>query len=308
MKLFRRCVILTHRYLGIALSLIVVMWFASGIVMMYAGGMPRLTPELRLERLPGLELSSVRLTPSEAAERAGLLETPGRVVLLSVMERPAYRFDGGGSTTVFADTGEVLEEVSLAQSKTAAGRFMNLPEDRVRYDRTLTRADQWTIGMGRQMPLYKFRVDDGSATELYMSPQTGEVTRLTTRRSRALAWIGTIPHWLYFAPLRANQRVWYRIMVWTSALACVLAVLGLILGFTQFRRQKPFSLAAAIPYSGWMRWHYITGVVFGVFTLTWAFSGLLSMEPFEWTNAAGLEVDGVSPGVRQEFFSRQPQQ
>jgi hypothetical protein len=34
----------------------------------------------------------------------------------------------------------------------------------------------------------------------------------------------------------------------------------------------------------------VTGAVFGVFTLTWAFSGLISMEPFEWTNARGLEV------------------
>jgi hypothetical protein len=40
-----------------------------------------------------------------------------------------------------------------------------------------------------------------------------------------------------------------------------------------------------------MRWHYVTGVVFGVFALTWSFSGLLSMEPFEWTNASGLEVE-----------------
>jgi len=49
-------------------------------------------------------------------------------------------------------------------------------------------------------------------------------------------------------------------------------------------------LTTAIPYTGWMRWHYITGVVFGVFTITWAFSGLLSMEPFAWTRATGLEV------------------
>ena len=50
MKLLRKFVILSHRYLGIMLSLLVMMWFATGIVMMYAGGMPRLTPELRLER------------------------------------------------------------------------------------------------------------------------------------------------------------------------------------------------------------------------------------------------------------------
>jgi hypothetical protein len=39
-----------------------------------------------------------------------------------------------------------------------------------------------------------------------------------------------------------------------------------------------------------MRWHYITGMVFGLFTLTFAFSGLLSMEPYAWTNAEGLRL------------------
>jgi hypothetical protein len=288
MKLFRRCLILTHRYLGIALSLLIIMWFGTGIVMMYAGGMPRLTPELRVARLPELDLSRVRLTPAEAAAQAGLPHVSGRAALLSVMDRPAYRF--AGRETVFADTGEVLEELSPAQSRATAGRFMKLPEDQVHYVRTLTQVDQWTLGQGREMPLHKFRVDDASLTELYVSPQTGELTTLTTRRSRTLAWIGTIPHWLYFAALRVNQPVWYRIVVWTSALACVLAVLGLILSVTQFRRSRPFRVAASIPYSGWMRWHYMSGVVFGVFTLTWAFSGLLSMEPFAWTNATGLEV------------------
>ena len=51
MVLFRKAMILSHRYLGIALSLLFVVWFASGITMMYAGGMPRLTPDERLERL-----------------------------------------------------------------------------------------------------------------------------------------------------------------------------------------------------------------------------------------------------------------
>jgi uncharacterized iron-regulated membrane protein len=142
------------------------------------------------------------------------------------------------------------------------------------------------------MPLHKFSVDDEDATELYVASQTGEVALLTTRTSRALAWMGTIPHWLYFTALRTNQPVWYRIVVWTSVLACVIAVLGLILAVTQFRRRTPFRLATAVPYTGWMRWHYVTGAVFGIFTLTWAFSGLLSMEPFAWTNAEGLDVQG----------------
>ena len=288
MKALRRLLILSHRYLGIALSALIVMWFATGIAMMYVGGMPRLTPELRLERLPNIDLSRVRLTPAEALERGNVEPNPGRVVLLSVMDRPAYRFGAREPVTVFADDGQVLEDVSLAQSKTIASRFMNLPEAQINFVQTLNEVDQWTLLQGRQLPLHKFRVDDASATELYVSPATGEVSVLTTRRSRGFAWISTIPHWLYFTALRTNQAAWYRVVVWTSALACVLAVLGLVLGVTQFRRQKP--LAASIPYSGWMRWHYVTGVVFGMFTLTWAFSGLLSMEPFAWTNATGLEV------------------
>ena len=71
---------------------------------------------------------------------------------------------------------------------------------------------------------------------------------------------------------------------------CVLAIVGLILGITQFKRTKLFRLSGSIPYSGWMRWHYVAGVIFGVFTLTWVFSGLLSMEPYAWTNATGLDV------------------
>jgi hypothetical protein len=290
-QLLRKLVILSHRYLGIAISLLVVVWFVSGILMIYTGGMPTIDPQDRLDRLAPLEVSKIRMSPAQASESAGFdpeVGFDGRVTLLTLMERPVYRFAGEG--TVFADTGEMMEELSAEQSRAVAAGYLKLPPEKVHLMREVTEVDQWTIGLGRQMPLYKFSADDGRGSELYVQPQSGEVAMRTTRRSRALAWASTIPHWLYFASLRANQPLWYQIVVWTSALACILTVLGLILGVTQFRRPKPFHLSAAIPYSGWMRWHYLTGVIFGLFTLTWAFSGLLSMEPFEWTRAEGLEI------------------
>ena len=128
---------------------------------------------------------------------------------------------------------------------------------------------------------------------------------LTTRRSRALAWIGAIPHWFYFTALRGNQPRWYDVVVWTSTLGCLLAVIGLVLAVTQFRwrgprggTRSPAGRRARIPCAGWMRWHYLTGVVFGLVTLTWVFSGLLSMEPYAWTAARGLDVprDALSGG------------
>ena len=57
MKLFRKTVILVHRYLGIGSACSSSCGSPPASSMMYAGGMPRLTPELRLERLPPLDLS-----------------------------------------------------------------------------------------------------------------------------------------------------------------------------------------------------------------------------------------------------------
>ncbi len=292
-----------HRYLGIPLSVLFVVWFASGIVMMYTGDMPRLTPELRLERLPGLDFDRIALSPAAAARRAYLSPTPRRAVLLTVMDRPAYRLDG---VTVFADTGERLAEVGPTAAAAVASRFTRRPLDAVEYVGTLTEPDQWTLVERRRLPLHKLAVDDEAGTELYVSPRSAEVVMLTTRRSRALAWIGAIPHWFYFTAIRTNQPLWNDVVVWTSTLGCLLAVVGLVLGVTQFRWRRPrggtrstAGLRARIPYAGWMRWHYLTGVVFGLVTLTWVFSGLLSMEPYPWAGAPGLELprDALSGGA-----------
>ena len=59
MKSVRKWLILSHRYLGIGLCLLLVMWFGSGIVMIYAGGMPSLTPESRRAHLPPLDFTRV---------------------------------------------------------------------------------------------------------------------------------------------------------------------------------------------------------------------------------------------------------
>ncbi len=286
----RRTLILSHRYLGIAISLMLVVWFASGIVMMYAGGMPRLDPQLRLERLPALDFSQVKLTPSEAAQRLGL-GNAAVPTLLMVQERPAHRFPGPRVATIFADDGSQPERLQPAAAAEVARRFAQVSIDAVHFEHQVDEVDQWTLGARRDLPLYRFRIDDGRGTQLYVSPRSAEVVQATTTRTRTHAWIGTIPHWIYFSALRTNQPLWYRVVVWLSALACVLAVLGLVLAFTQFRKSRPFRLASSIPYRGGVRWHYISGALFGVFAFTWAFSGLVSMEPWEWTNASGLEID-----------------
>ena len=298
MSWFRKWMILSHRYLGIALSLLIVVWFVSGMAMMYARGMPSLTADLRLERLPALDPASVQVSPTEALEYALWSGSPDRVTLLTLMDRPAYRIGNPGeSVTVFADNGETLIEIGEEEALAITSRFMDLPSDQLEYSGLLTEADQWTISFRNRMPLHKIAVDDSHGTELYIPEYSGEVALLTTRNSRMLAWVAAIPHWFYFAPLRLNDGLWRQIVIWTSGLGCVLALIGIVLGFLQFSPTRPFRfrrVLSYIPYTGWMRWHYITGIVFGIFTLTWMFSGMLSMEPWFWSSRGGL-----GGGVRQ---------
>lgn len=284
----RRILILSHRYLGIAISLVLMVWFASGIVMMYAGGMPQLDAQRRLARLPDLDFTRMQLSMAEAAGRAGQ-DAGAAPTVLMVQGRPAFRYPD--ATTVFADDGSLLQPLTAQAGAEVARQFAGVPAAAVHFEGQLDEVDQWTLQARRSLPLYRYRIDDGRGTMLHVSPRTAEVTLETTTRSRALAWVGTIPHWLYFSALRTNQPLWYRTMVWLASAACVLAVLGLILAFTQWRRTRPLRLKTAIPYRGWMRWHYISGALFGVFALTWAFSGLMSMEPWEWTNARGMDLD-----------------
>jgi hypothetical protein len=288
----KQVLVQSHRWAGIVLGLAAVMWFATGITMIYVGGMPRLTPQVRLDHLPVLDVSRVQLTPAQAVEKVGGEEAmPGAPILTMVQDRPAYRFPMAGNATVFADDGSTLAPIDDAAATAVARRFLHEPAPGLQLVKKLDAPDQWTLSM-RSAGLLKFTVGDAAGTQLYVSARSAEVVQATTRGDRTRAWIATIPHWLYFTALRQHQPLWYRIVVWLSGLVCGLALLGLVLAFTQWRRTRPLDLKRAIPYRGGMRWHYITGALFGVFALTWAFSGLLSMEPFDWTVVQEMEVPG----------------
>jgi hypothetical protein len=171
---------------------------------------------------------------------------------------------------------------------TIASLFAGLPESKLHYLGELQQPDQWTLEDRGQLPMHKISADDDFGTNLYVSEESGEVELMTTRGSRALSWIAAIPHWMYFAPLRIKDDLWRQIVLWTSGVGGILALLGIILSFMQFQTR----------YSGLMRWHYVTGTFFGIFTLTWVFSGWLSMEPFFWASGGptGMRIPQALSG------------
>jgi len=105
----------------------------------------------------------------------------------------------------------------------------------------------------------------------------------TTRWSRLAAYVSAVPHWLYFTPLRARQPLWIRFTTYAAMVGTAGAIVGVVIGIWLYSPRKRYRFAGApsrIPYRGQKRWHVIFGLIFGLATITWTFSGSLAFLPF----------------------------
>src|SRR5437588_9821436 len=104
---FKRVLIFVHRWMGVFLCALFLMWFASGIVMMY-WQFPEVTPAARLSHATALDAPRIHLSPAEAYARLQLDSPPVAAQLLTYDGRPAYRFRFGldDVSIVYADNGQ----------------------------------------------------------------------------------------------------------------------------------------------------------------------------------------------------------
>jgi len=295
---WRKVLVYSHRRMGIAGGLLILMWFASGIVMIYHR-MPEVGAVERLERLRPIDPSGIRVSPSEAAAEAG---ASLGFSLTMLGERPVYRF---GTRTVFADTGAALDGLSSAGALDVAGDFAPDRRATLSYDALLTEPDQWTLQSRGFLPLHRIGLGDQEDTRVYVSDRSGEVVMRTTRSGRNWGYAGAVLYWLYFTPFRTHATLWAQTIIWLSIAGCLLTLSGLPWGLMRFspprqhrtRGQRRLSMS---PYSGLLGWHHYAGLVFGFFSFTWMLSGGLSLEPWSWH-------PGTAPtGVQREAFSLGP--
>ena len=284
----KRIAIFVHRWLGVGLCLLFLVWFPSGIGMMY-WDFPSVTAADRLDRSPALDPSMVRLSPIEAYAVLGASQAPAQLRLNTFDGRPVYRFrTGRGEPLVYADTGARQVGVTKELMKRAAAAWTGQPVSAATV--TSIDVDQWTVQetFRNLQPLWKYSWPNGE--QVYLSETSGEVVQYTTTRSRMGAYLGPIPHWLYFTPLRKHQARWSAVVIWVSGIGTVAAILGLILGIWMYspsKRYRNAGVSTSIPYRGQKRWHMALGLVFGLGAVTWAFSGMLSMDPFPLTREGG---------------------
>jgi len=261
--------LLIHRYLGIALGVLMVVWCLSGIVMMYVP-YPYLSEADRIAHVPPIDWRSCCTLPETGPWSGFEVETIGTRTVLRV------RSEHGRSRLFDLTNGTALEAVSESEATAVAGEFGDSHRARLL---DVIDHDQWTVqgSHGWDRPLFHFSLDDSGGTEVYVSSVSGKALQVTNARQRLWNWLGAVPHWIYFSSLRQYPDAWSQVVVWTSLLGTFLCLTGLYIGI---RHLRPRRSAGWIPYRGLHYWHHLLGLVCGVFLLTWVFSGLVSMNPW----------------------------
>jgi hypothetical protein len=291
-----RFILLLHRYLGIAVGTLMAMWCLSGVVMLYVS-YPALGESERLARLPPIVWRGCcKIADTLRAERtlAGF-----RIEMLG--GRPVL-FSGEDIRPVDLSTGDRVTAISAEQAADVAQRFGAPDSPAAAHLLGLVDRDQWTVSgeFDAERPLYHFALADAAGTELYVSSRSGRAVQRSTARERFWNWLGAVPHWLYFTELRRHPKIWGQVVIVTSLLGCFLVGLGLYLGVRQLAARPPGRWS---PYVGFNLWHHTAGLVFGIFTLTWVLSGLLSMNPWGWLQGRGAQTESAAIAGAPQFSS-----
>ena len=294
---WRKLLIYSHRWLGISIGLMFVVWFISGLILMYYG-MPHLTAGERLMRMSPLDASKVGVTPAQAAEGAGLTDrkAPTRVRVAMLGDRPVYRFNYGSSfgtwVVVYADTGEPMARMNAEDAAAFIGGF--LPEQStIKYAEYLEKPDNFVMypAMQPHLPMHRFELGDVAGTEYYVSEKSGEAVMKTSTMGRFLGFSGYVLHRLFWW---RQQTWWQTMLIWLSWIGIIMSATGLIVGIWRYGLTPRFrhkGVHSHSPYKGWMKWHHYAGLIFGLFTFTWMFSGAIAVSGIPGIGDSGLTGD-----------------
>lgn len=277
---WRLWLILSHRWLGIALGIMFLIWSVSGIILMYYG-IPHLNAGERLDRLRPLDLSTATVAPAEAAEHAP--GSPFRLRISMHGGRPVYRINTGRVfgrwTVVYADTGELLTPLDPQSALAWLGDTIPEARQTMTHELLMTAPDTFTRSPALQthMPMHRIALNDSAGTKYYVSANSGEAVMKTDRISRLLGVSGYFLHTLFFF----RQQPWWSALLhslsWLGLAMCVLGVAVGVLRVGIRARYRHRGVPSHSPYVGLMKWHHYAGLIFGLAVVVWMFSGLVSL-------------------------------
>ena len=283
----KRWLYLIHRWIGVASCLLFLMWFLSGLVMLYVP-YPALTDREALAGQPPIDWPKVHVPPREAEQLAGLPNQPRAMRLEMMAGRPVWRVTGraGELVTIDAETATRIGAVGRAEATRIASAFSRALVAAIE----AVERDQWTVA-GRydpHRPFWRAALKGPGGRALYISSRTGAVMLDTDAHERFWNWLGAVPHWIYPTVLRQHPEGWRQVVIWVAGPCVLAAITGIWIGLLRVRLgRRRFKDGRVTPYRGWMLWHHVAGLTGGVMLTFWIVSGWLSVDPGHFFRGEG---------------------
>jgi uncharacterized iron-regulated membrane protein len=303
----KRLLFEVHRWTGIVLALFMTLWFATGVVILYAGYTPQnrlqqqahadaLTPEsgwLSLGQAWSRSAEQRKDSTKETGKADGKdsVGVPVEARLIRQNNEPVWltETDKGQHYALSARDGSLLstdanEAVAIAQQWIA--HEPDLEKAQARYLETLDKTSL-VRNLDDYKPFHRIALDDSAGTQLFVSAKTGEVVNVSTRLQRGMMWAG---NWLHlFRPIESlggtndNRR---DVLLWFAGFTVLATLTGLIIGWLRWRpswgRKSTYSEGRTQPYRAfWFKWHFWAGLIGGIVALTWAVSGFFNGNPWQ---------------------------
>lgn len=265
-----------HRILGATLSILFILWFLTGFVMIYHN-FPKINNSekyrgistIQNDNIPQIDSLISKISQIEQIEYLSLKgQANGRFQL-------EYKADG--NSFMLDHEGNEMNSQDFSEIRAYASKVNNAQI--IRID-TVKSLDRWVTYDKhlKDFPLYKFYFLDENQSELYVSSQTGEGIQYSNSNGRFWAWLGAIPHWLYIANLRHYTGLWKDIVIILSGIGSLMCIAGIAIGVRSFYKRYRNKRKLRSPYRSIYKWHHILGFVFGIFMFTFAFSGMMSLQ------------------------------
>lgn len=299
--MMKKLIYTTHRILGTLLSVLFLMWFLSGFVMLYHG-FPYISLQERYNQMTDINTySTINYTDSLIACSLNKNE-------LATLQVNSY-FGNTRLIETFADSQQQQIITSEGAKSITPPTFAQIHHMAKKWSKTkITRVDtlyhleQWIpwANYYKDMPIYKFYFED--TKQLYVSSLTGEPLQLSNQSQRFWAWVGAIPHWIYFTQLRQHASTWRSVVGIIAGIGCIMTLSGIIIGIRSYIKTPRRKRIIRSPYKKQAyKWHHITGLIFGMFVFTFIFSGMMSV-----TNVPQLLVKVHRPELASNIYRTTP--
>jgi hypothetical protein len=268
MNKLKTALIQLHKISGSFISLLFLVWFLTGIVLIFAG-FPHASRQERFEHLipfNSYDFENIQAFPP----------TKGKVELEKYLDKPVYRvYFGRRAQKVYdATTLESIKSFSEDDAIVIAERFRQHPVSKIELVEELDSWIPWSY-YKPLLPFYKCYVDDAAHTVLYVSSKSGAIIQETNRDSRWLARVGAIPHWIYFKQLKSNDELWKTIVVVLGIIGLLACVSGFWVAFYRVKKDENNRTVKLTVYKKWdYKWHHLMGWFLAVLMSTFTLSGI----------------------------------